>query len=226
MKSGSLYVVSTPIGNLEDITFRAVRILSEVDIIACEDTRRTFLLMQKYGIKNKTISYNENNKNFRTPKLISLMRNSLSVALVSDAGTPVVSDPGQTLIKKCIENAISVVPVPGPSSAVCAVSVSGFRAEEFLFLGFLPKKKSKRTKKLIQAFDAGIPAVLFESPQRLARTLSEISEHEPKRCLSVAREMTKINEEFRFGSAEKLAQEFLGKTVKGEIVVVIGGKET
>lgn len=226
MNPGCLYVVSTPIGNLEDITYRAVRVLSEVDIIACEDTRRTYILLQHYGIRKKMISFNEENKNYKTDKIISFLTESMSVALVSDAGTPVVSDPGQSLVEKCLEKGIKIIPVPGPSSVLCALSVSGFRAEEFIFFGFLPRKKSKRTKKLRFISDTDMPSVIFESPQRITKTINEISEHCPRRKLAVAREMTKINEEFSFGKPSELAERFADRKVKGEIVIIVGGEES
>ncbi|MBN1150117.1 16S rRNA (cytidine(1402)-2'-O)-methyltransferase [candidate division WOR-3 bacterium] len=224
MNRGSLYVVSTPIGNLEDITYRAVRILSEVDIVACEDTRRTSILLNHYGIRKKLVSFNEENKNYRTEKLILYMSESKSVALVSDAGTPVVSDPGYSLVRRCSEEGIRIIPVPGPSSVTAALCVSGFRAEEFMFFGFLPRKKSKREKKILAISESSVPSVIFESPMRISKTLDEIAQRFPEREIFIAREMTKINEELLLGKPWDIAQKFSNHVVKGEIVLVIGGK--
>ena len=193
---GTLYVVATPIGNLEDITFRALRVLREVAVIAAEDTRRTARLLQHYSISTSTTSLHEHNERARLPSLIGRLRAGESVALVSDAGTPLLSDPGALLVAAAHEAGIRVEPVPGPSAALAAVSASGFQAEEILFVGFPPSRARARTKWLARlAQEWGRAVVFFEAPHRIRETLTEVREQFGDPVVAVGRELTKVHEE-------------------------------
>ncbi len=222
--SGRLFVVGTPIGNLEDITFRAVRVLREVHVVACEDTRRARILFQHYGIDTPTISYNEHNEHRRIPELIERLRNGEDIALLSDAGMPTISDPGYRLVHAVREAGMEVVSVPGPSAVTAALSVSGLPTDRFIFEGFLPRKKGKREKKLLEIRDEVRTVVIFESVHRIERTLQEMLEVlGPDRKIAVCRELTKMFEEVLYGRIEDVLRDFRVK--KGEFVVVIGGKD-
>jgi len=216
-----LYMVSTPIGNLKDITIRALDILTSVSLIACEDTRRTLILLNHYNIKNKLLSYNDKNKMKISPKIISHLDSIGSVALVSDSGTPSISDPGVYIVRRCIEKDIQVIPVPGPSSLLSALVPSGAATDNFIFIGFLPRKKTKRKKKIETVLNFGITAIIFESPQRIVKTLQDISSLAPERDLVIGRELTKIHEDFVFGNVEDLLCVFTEKKPKGEFVLII-----
>ncbi len=223
--SGKLFVVGTPIGNLEDITFRAVRVLKEVDLIACEDTRRARILLQHYSIDTPTISYNEHNERKRIPELLQKLKSGVDVALLSDAGMPTISDPGYRLVHAAREEGIEVVSVPGPSAVTAALSVSGLPTDRFVFEGFLPRKKGKREKKLAEIRDETRTVVIFESVHRIQRTLEEmLSVLGPERKIAVCRELTKVFEEVIYGSIAEVIEKFEVK--KGEFVIVIGGRET
>ena len=220
---GTLYVVATPIGNLEDFTFRAVKVLRDVDLIACEDTRRTKKLLSHFGIEGKRlISYHEHNEREQAQKIVSQLKRGLDVALVSDAGTPAISDPGYRLVSLARKEGIPVVPVPGPSAVIAALSASGFPTDRFFFGGFLPRKEKALIEELRSAFSRPFTSVYYESPHRLERTLRLISENFPDREIGLYREITKLNEEFLEGRAEDVLEELLSQNkLKGEIVILI-----
>ena len=220
---GTLYIVATPIGNLEDITLRAVKVLKDADLIACEDTRRTRKLLSHLGIGGKKlISYHEHNEREQAEKIVSQLKKGLNVALVSDAGTPCISDPGYRLVSRARSEGIPVVPVPGPSAVISALSGSGFPTDRFFFGGFLPRKEKALIEELRDAFSRPFTSVYYESPHRLERTLRLISENFPDKEIGLYREMTKINEEFLRGRAVDILGELLSQNkLKGEIVVLI-----
>lgn len=213
-----LAVVPTPIGNLEDITLRALRYLREADLVACEDTRRTGRLLAYYEIKQDLIAYHEHNEERLAPELAERAKTE-NLALVTDAGTPLVSDPGYRLVRACIEAGVAVESLPGPSALTTALSVSGMPTDTFVFLGFLPRKGRLRTETLGRISQEKTTFVLFESPNRLARTLGVLPPEVP---VAVCRELTKLHEEVFRGTAAEAAEHFSGK-VKGEIVVVVRG---
>jgi 16S rRNA (cytidine1402-2'-O)-methyltransferase len=221
-KSGQLYLVSTPIGNLEDITLRAIRILKEVDVIACEDTRHTQKLLNHYGIQKRLVSYHEHNENTRAPELISEMQNGASIALVTDAGTPIVSDPGHRLVALCAENNIRVTPIPGASAALAALSASGISAEHVLFVGFLPARQGERRRALTELAANSATLVFFEAPHRIANMLSDAAEILGPRQAALARELTKLHEEFLRGTLSDLAMKLKAAPLKGEFTLVVG----
>ena len=218
---GTLYLVATPIGNLKDISQRALEILQSVDVIACEDTRHTSKLLNAYGISKKLISYHEHNEASRADELIGRILNGESIALVSDAGTPAISDPGFRIVRKAYENDIDVIPIPGPVAFVNAAIVSGLPTDQLFFGGFLPSKKGER-RKYLQSI-ASIPAtlVLYESPHRLDKTLADCAEVLGDRKCAVVRELTKLHEEVMAGTLKDLAAKFSAANPKGEIVLVI-----
>jgi len=219
---GTLYLCPTPIGNLEDITLRVLRVLSEVDLIAAEDTRQTLKLLNHYEIKKSLVSYHEHNKVTMGPKLIEKLKSGKSIALVTDAGTPSISDPGEELVRLCIHEGIKIVPLPGPTAAITALIASGLDASSFVFEGFLPKKSKERREKLERISREERTTILYESPHRLKETLKELKEYIGERKVVVARELTKIHEEFIRGTVEEVLEK-LGEEVKGEIVIVIEG---
>jgi len=219
---GCLYLVATPIGNLEDITLRALRVLKEADLIACEDTRETQKLLQHYGIHKELVSYHEHNELTRAPELVIQLEQGAEVALVSDAGTPVVSDPGYRLVAQCLRHHIPVIPIPGPSAFVAAMAASGLPTEEFLFVGFLPSRAGARRKKLEALKPEPRAIVLYEAPHRLAETLSDAADILGPRPGVVAREVTKIHEEFLRGSLRELRDAARKRIPRGEITLVIG----
>jgi 16S rRNA (cytidine1402-2'-O)-methyltransferase len=222
---GRLLVVGTPIGNLEDITFRAVRLLKEADLIACEDTRRTQQLLNHYRIKTETVSYHEHNELMRAPQLILEMEEGGTVALVSDAGMPTISDPGYRLIHLAIRHGIPVVPVPGASAFVAALAASGLPIDCFRFFGFLPAKRLQRRKALAAMRSATKALVFYEAPHRLIEMLEDVRDILGDRPTVVAREVTKLHEEFLRGSISEVLDRLSRKTVKGEITVIIGKPE-
>ncbi len=218
-----LQVVGTPIGNLEDISLRALRILRQADLIAAEDTRRTRKLLSHYDIHTRMVSYHEYNKQAQTPRLIKKMKDGSVIALVSDAGMPGISDPGYDLISHALEEGIDVTVVPGPSSIIAALVVSGLPTSSFEFAGFLPRKKSERARRLAEFLDSRSTTILFESPNRLAALLDTIAELAPDRKIAVARELTKKFEEVLRGSASEMAIRLGERKPRGECVVVIEG---
>jgi 16S rRNA (cytidine1402-2'-O)-methyltransferase len=218
---GRLYLVGTPIGNLEDITFRALRTLKEVDLIACEDTRRTQKLLNHYSISTRTISYHEHNELTRAPELIIELEQGSRIALVSDAGMPVISDPGYRLVKLAIRHNIPVIPIPGASAFVAALAAAGLPVDKFRFLGFLPARRLARQKALEEMKNSPKTLVFYESPQRVVEMLGDVSRILGEPEVVVAREVTKAFEEFVRGSASQVAEQ-LKKPVKGEITVLVG----
>ena len=219
---GKLYLVATPIGNLEDITFRAVRLLKEVDLIACEDTRRTQQLLNHYGIKARSISYHEHNELTRAPELIIQMEEGSRIALVSDAGMPVISDPGFRLVSLAIRHNIPVIPIPGASAFVAALAAAGLPVDKFRFLGFLPAKKLARRRALEEMRSSPKTLVFYDAPHRTLDTLEDVAEVLGDVPVVVAREVTKVHEEFVRGSASEVLARMKGKAVKGEITVLVG----
>lgn len=220
---GKLYIVSTPIGNLDDITLRAIETLKNVDIIACEDTRRTIILLEKFGISKKLVSYYSYNEKQKAEELITILKSGKNVALVSDSGTPAISDPGYILIKRAIEENIKVIPIPGVSAFVCALVVSGLPTSEFTFVGFLPHKKGRK-KKLQKLASEERTIILYESPHRILKTLSEVLETFGDREIAVAKELTKLHEEIFRGKISEVLKKLTSDKVKGEFVIVISGK--
>lgn len=216
-----LYIVATPIGNLEDITLRAIGTLKECDCIAAEDTRHVQILLQKYDIKKPAISFHSWSDERKLHQILDMLKEGKNIALVSDAGTPGISDPGYVLVKAAIEAGIKIVPVPGPSAFLAALSASGLPTHQFLYLGFLPMKKGRQT--LLETFrEEERTIVFYESPHRIQKTLSEFAQKFPGRPMVVARELTKIYEEFFRGTTEQAAEHFRSKTPKGEFVVMLG----
>jgi 16S rRNA (cytidine1402-2'-O)-methyltransferase len=222
-KPGTLYVVATPIGNLEDITYRAVRVLKESDLIACEDTRHTAKLLHHYGIEKPTVSYHEHNEAARAEELVTKMEQGLNVAQVSDAGMPGISDPGYRVIKLAIERGVPVVPIPGASAVIAALAASGLPTDSFQFLGFLPSKSGQRRTTLEALRVAKHTTVVYEAPHRIAETMKDIVELlGPDRPVVLARELTKVHEEFIRGSAAEVLQRVHAHELKGEMTLLIG----
>jgi 16S rRNA (cytidine1402-2'-O)-methyltransferase len=222
---GSLYLVATPIGNLEDITLRALRVLKEVDQIACEDTRHTLKLLNHFDIHKPLVSYHEHNELTRAPELVLAMERGSSVALVSDAGMPLVSDPGHRLVTLAIRHHITVVPVPGPAALLAALSASGLPNNEFLFLGFLPARTGERQRALERLRIEDRTLVIYEAPHRIADTIADAAAILGDRPACLAREITKVHEEFRRGRLTELFQSLEEQPAKGEITLVIGPPE-
>lgn len=220
--SGQLYLVSTPIGNLEDITLRALRILKEADAIACEDTRHTQKLLNHYGIQARTVSYHEHNEHTRALELVDEMLQGASVALVSDAGTPVISDPGHRLVALCIERGIPVIPIPGASSALAALAASGIPSERFLFAGFLPARQGARRKALAALASGDSTLIFFEAPHRIGPMLADAAEVLGPRPAVLGREITKLHEEFLRGTLSELSTRVGTSPLRGEITLVVG----
>ncbi|MCI8352181.1 MAG: 16S rRNA (cytidine(1402)-2'-O)-methyltransferase [Clostridia bacterium] len=216
---GELYIVATPIGNLEDITLRAIRILKEVDIIAAEDTRHTLKLLNHLELSKPLISYHRHNEEIKTEELINKLLEGKNIALVSDAGTPVISDPGGEIVKSAIKNNIKVTPVPGACAAITALIASGIDAKEFTFIGFLPQNKKNRKEKLEQIKNAEITTILYEAPHKLLQTLQDLKQVLENRKIVLARELTKIHEEYITGTIEEI--EKIIENPKGEYVIII-----
>jgi 16S rRNA (cytidine1402-2'-O)-methyltransferase len=220
---GTLYIVATPIGNLEDLTLRALRVLREVDAIACEDTRQTYKLLSHFGISKPVVSYHEHNEAGRATELVKRMEGGASVALVTDAGTPLVSDPGYRLVQAAIAAGVTVVPIPGPSAVVTALSAAGLPTDSFRFCGFLPAKSSQRKKLLEELKAETCTLVFYETPHRILDALEEITTVMPSRPVVVARELTKLHEEFLRGTAAEIRAQLASRpSVKGEITLLIG----
>ena len=237
---GKLYIVATPIGNLEDITFRALRILKEADLILCEDTRVTRKLLEHYNIKTPTLSYHQHSGEFKSDKVLSQLSQGKSVALVTDAGTPGISDPGGKLVEAAVAAGINVVAIPGPSALAAAVSISGIPMDKFLFLGFLPHKKGRQTL-LTKIVESEYPVVLYESVHRINKLLNELSQLPPKSAkgdlplawadpplagsplsqIIIARELTKKFETVYRGTVEEVKNQLKPEETKGEFVVII-----
>ena len=216
-----LFVVSTPIGNLEDITLRAIRILKESDYVLAEDTRRTLKLFGHYKIRNKLISYNDINKKKKTPSLIKDLKSGKKISIVSDSGTPGISDPGFYLIRECVRNNIRVVPIPGATAAISALVSSGLPTDNFTFYGFLPKSKTKIKEILHMIKEKKETIILYESPYRIMKTLSLMSEIIPNKEIVIARELTKSFEEFIRGKPRDILNKAGNRKLKGEITLII-----
>jgi 16S rRNA (cytidine1402-2'-O)-methyltransferase len=219
---GCLYLVATPIGNLEDVTLRALRVLKEVDEIACEDTRQTQKLLGHYEIRKRLTSYHEHNEMTRAPELVIEMEQGAKVALVSDAGMPVISDPGHRLVSLCLRHKIPVVPVPGATALVAALAASGMPSEEFLFVGFLASRTGERRKHLQELASQARTLVFYEAPHRLREMLKDALRELGNRAAVVAREVTKLHEEFCRGTLAELVEEFEKREPRGEMTVLIG----
>lgn len=225
-KTGHLYLVPTPIGNLEDITLRAKRILTEADYIAAEDTRTSGILLEKIGVHNHMISFHKYNSKERAPELIKILKSGKDIAEISDAGMPVISDPGYILVQECIKNDIPVVPLPGPSAFATALIASGFDAQPFTYYGFLPRKSSEQKEFFAQMNKAHATSIFYEAPHRLKKTLKTLGEVlEPDRKIVCARELTKIHEEFVRGSVAEVNQYFKENDPRGEFVVLVSPNE-
>jgi 16S rRNA (cytidine1402-2'-O)-methyltransferase len=220
-----LYVIATPIGNLGDITLRALEVLRDVDLVAAEDTRHSGILLKHYKIEKPLISYHEHNEAMRTAQLVKRLGAGENVALITDAGTPGLSDPGARLIRECVKCGLAFTIIPGPSSVLTALVGSGFAAERFFFGGFLPVKSGQRERELRAAADRAETSVYFESPYRLTKTLKACLDIMPDRRLCIARELTKKFEEFRRGAAKELLAHYEAHPPKGEIVLLISHKE-
>jgi 16S rRNA (cytidine1402-2'-O)-methyltransferase len=217
--SGRLVVCPTPIGNLEDVTLRVLAALREADIVACEDTRRTRVLLDRYGVAANLVSYHEHNETARSAELVSRMRDGAVVALVSDAGMPLVSDPGYQLVRACVAAGLAVEVLPGPSAALAALVASALPSVRWRFVGFLPRKRGE----LEAVFATPETLVAFESPHRLATSLAVLAEVDPGRPVAVCRELTKVHEEVVRGSAGELAARYEREPPRGEVVLVVGG---
>ena len=222
---GTLYIVSTPIGNMEDLTYRAHRILQEVSVIAAEDTRHTQKLCAHYNIHAPLTSYHDFNKEEKTPVLLQRLLEGNHVALVSDAGTPLISDPGYYLVTRAIERDIRVVPVPGPSAVLAALSVSGLPTDAFRFEGFLPRKSTAKIRLLQELSDEPRTTVIFETPHRIMKTLALIHDELGNRRITLSRELTKTFEETLRGDAKSLMEVCRSKPLKGEITLIIEGRK-
>ncbi len=226
MQPGTLYVVATPIGNLEDITLRALRVLGEVDLIACEDTRVTRTLLARHGIATPTTSYFEHNKRIKGPQLVQRLAEGRSIALVTDAGTPGLSDPGFLLVRQAREAGIPVVPVPGPSALLAILAVAGLPADRFVFEGFLPARPGRRRHRLQALAALEMTVVLYESPHRIAATLEAIRDVFGEREVVIGRELTKQFEEIVAGPPSAHLERLATGPVRGEFTVVIAGMRT
>jgi len=222
---GCLYLVGTPIGNLEDITLRALRILKEVDQIACEDTRHTQKLLSHYDIRKPLISYHEHNELTRAPELLISLEQGAKIALVSDAGMPLVSDPGHRLVTLCLRHHVPVVPIPGPSALLAALAASGLPNEEFLFVGFLPARTGERRRALERLRIEDRTLILYEAPHRIAECVADAREVLGNRIACIAREVTKLHEEFRRGKLSELFASLEDRPAKGEITLLIGAED-
>ncbi len=219
---GCLYLVATPIGNLEDISLRALRILKEADLIACEDTRQTMKLLSHYKISRRLESYHEHNEMTRAPELVIELEQGAKIALVSDAGTPAISDPGHRLVTLCLRHGIPVVPVPGASAVVAALAASGLAIDEFAFLGFLPSRAGERRRLFRDLAGEQRTLVFYEAPHRIIETLADALDTLGNRPAVIARELTKLHEEFIRGRLDELVARLGSKTPKGEITLLIG----
>jgi len=225
-RCGVLYIVATPIGNLEDITFRAIRILRETDLIAAEDTRHSRKLLSHYGISRPLTSYFDHNKGFKGNYILEKLREGLDVALISDAGTPCISDPGFQLVRDAVAEGIPVVPVPGPSAVITALSAAGLPTDRFAYEGFLPSRPGKRRDKLQAVRREERVLVFYETSRRLAATLEDLLELLGDRELVIARELTKIHEEFLKGSAAELLDKLKDRQIRGEVVLLVAPEPT
>lgn len=221
--SGALYIVPTPIGNLEDVTFRAVRVLKEVDLIAAEDTRHTQVLLSHYGIRTRVTSYHEHNERSKARELVEQLREGTSIALLTDAGTPMISDPGYRLVIETIRAGVQVIPLPGPSAVTAALSAAGLPTDRFGFEGFLPAKKSERRSALELLKEDTRTLILYEAPHRLKQTLADMAEIFGNRQVAIGREISKVHEEFLRGAIREILAQLEQQKVRGEITLIVQG---
>ena len=220
MKTGILYVISSPIGNLGDFSYRAVEVLSSIDLVAAEDTRVTSILLKKYSLNKKCVSYHDNNENSKFQLLINYLKQGINIALISDAGTPCLSDPGYRVVNAARKNNIEVLSVPGASSITAALSISGLPSNHFYFEGFLPKKKGRKTRlEFLGLLECSI--IIFESPNRIIKTLTDISKYFGNRAVSICREITKLYEQNYFGYIDEILDDTGNIKIKGEFVLII-----
>lgn len=222
-EAGRLYVVATPLGNLEDVSERARNVLRSVDAVAAEDTRRTRKLLSHLGVRTRLLSYHEHNEERAASAVVERIASGSDVALVSDAGTPLVADPGYRLVAACVDAGIEVTPVPGPSAAVAALSASGLPPQPFFFAGFLPRRPGARRRKLEAAAELDCTLVFYESPHRISAVLADMADVLGDRRAVVARELTKVHEEFLRGTLKELASLAAERELRGEIVVLVAG---
>jgi len=223
MGQGRLYIVSTPIGNLDDITLRALETLKKVDFIACEDTEHSLKLLNYYGIKKSLISYWSEKEKVRAEEIINKIKSGHSVALITDAGTPGISDPGAVIIQRAIEENIEIIPVPGPTALITALSISGLSSEEFTFIGFLPVKQVQRRKKLLELSSEKRTLVFYEAPHRILQSLHDMLEVLDDRRACIARELTKMFEEVLRGRLSELIEKLENSKIAGEYVIIVEG---
>jgi 16S rRNA (cytidine1402-2'-O)-methyltransferase len=219
MSEGRLVVCPTPIGNLEDVTLRVLAALRDADVVACEDTRRTRVLLERYGVSASLVSYHEHNERERAAELVGRMRSGEVVALVSDAGMPLVSDPGYVLVQGCVAAGLAVEVLPGPSAALAALVASALPSDAWRFAGFLPRKRAA----LLEVFGSPETVVAFESPRRVGASLAALASVDPDRPVAVCRELTKVHEEVVRGTASSLASRYADAAPRGEVVLVVGG---
>lgn len=219
--TGTLYIVATPIGNLEDMTYRAVRTLQEADLIAAEDTRHTRKLLAHFGINSRLTPYHDHNEQLKTGYLLERLKAGDSVALVTDAGTPCIADPGYRITRAAAEEGIRIVPIPGPSAIITALSASGLPTDRFAFEGFLPPKQGKRKNRLAEIIGEQRVLIFYEAPHRLQATLADMADVYGNRYAVIARELTKIHEEFVRGTLQELARRYMAESVKGEVVILL-----
>jgi 16S rRNA (cytidine1402-2'-O)-methyltransferase len=225
MGPGSLYIVATPIGNLEDITLRALRVLKEVDLIAAEDTRRSRILLNHYGIVTPLTSYHEHNEKTKARQLVGRLTHGNNLALVSDAGTPVISDPGYRLVVEALRGGIRVVPIPGACALTAVLSAGGLPTDRFVFEGFLPAKRKERRERLRTLSGEGRTLTFYEAPHRLIETLNDLIEILGDREIVVAREVSKIHEEFLRGRLNEVAEEIRNREIRGELTLLVSGSQ-
>lgn len=218
-----LFLVATPIGNLGDITLRALEVLKSADVIACEDTRHSLILLRHFEIQKPLVSYHEHNEAMRTAEFVEQLRAGKKIAVISDAGLPGINDPGHRILRACIENGLPYTIIPGASSVLTALIGSGFSADQFFFGGFLPPKSGGREREVLAAGARAETSIFFESPHRLMKTLEVFAQYFPQRTLCVARELTKTFEEFRTGAPAELAAHFTAHPPRGEIVLLVRG---
>ncbi len=221
MKTGTLYIIATPIGNLEDITFRAVRILKEVDLIAAEDTRHSRKLLSHFGIATPLTAYHDHNERLKSDLLLSQLREGKTLALITDAGTPCIADPGYRIVQSAVAAGIRVIPIPGPSAVMTALSAAGLPTDRFAFEGFLPPRQGKRRARLAELAAEERVMLFYEAPHRLAATLADMLAVLGNRQVVVARELTKIHEEFRHGTISELIDWCAAQEPRGEVVILI-----
>lgn len=220
-KNGNLFVVSTPIGHLKDITLRAIQILQAVEIVVCEDTRVSATLLNEYNIKKRLISFHKYSKKEKAERLIEYLKDGLNVALITDAGTPAISDPGAFLVKLALENNIKVVPIPGPSALTAAVSISGTCEKGFIFIGFMPSTRKQIEQIINKYFTVGLPVVFYESPKRLLTTFNLIKNSLEECRVLVFKELTKLHEDYVIGDIETVIDNLKSNPIKGEYTIII-----